>query len=285
METVSIIIPCYNDGDYLMEAIASALAQTYPYLQIIVIDDGSTNASTVEKLALVESADITLVRTKNKGPAAARNEGIRHASGKYIFPLDADDKIDSTYIEKAVKAMETNPECGIVYCRARMFGLVDQEWDLPTYSLRDMLLDNIIFVSALFTKADWRAVGGFPEDCVAGLEDYDFWLSLIERGCAVIQIPETLFFYRIKGEKSHNHQLAKNTEALIAEHMRVFNRHKALFLAHGEDLIPSMKKRILMLEHTPPTNPAQSAGWIRRRVGEIIRNLRKWKNTQNSVES
>jgi len=118
---VSVIIPCYNHGRYLDDAIASVLVQTYQNLEILVIDDGSTEPETIEVLQNYQQPKTRIIRTENQGVAAARNLGIAQAQGTYILPLDADDKIADSYLEKAVTLLESNQQLGIVYCEAEYF--------------------------------------------------------------------------------------------------------------------------------------------------------------------
>ena len=185
MPKVSVIIPCFNQGAFLDEAVDSVLAQTFVDLEIIVVNDGSTDASTRHKLNTYRRDKTRVVTTDNQGLAAARNNGIAAAAGDYILPLDADDRIAPRYIEEAVAVLEAEPDTGIVYCQARLFGAVEADWLLPPYSIDEMLRDNVIFCSALFRRADWEPVGGYDTGMVYGWEDYEFWLSLIERGKAV----------------------------------------------------------------------------------------------------
>ena len=182
-EKVSIITPCYNDGKYIEETIHSILSQTYKNWEMIIIDDGSEDNETIDILKKVELIDnIQVIKTNHVGPAEARNIGIKHSCGEFILPVDADDLIDNTYIEKAVQQMNNNNNIGIVYCHADLFGIKTGPWELPEYSIDKMLIDNIIFVSALFRKSDWEQVGGFKSNMEHGMEDYDFWLSIIELG-------------------------------------------------------------------------------------------------------
>ena len=181
MVKVSVIIPCYNQGRFVDEAVASVRAQSFQDYEIIIVDDGSTDGSAAILQGYNEEK-ICVLSTSNQGLASARNNGIQKASGKYILPLDADDAIQPTYLEQGVQLLEENENLGIVYCRAALFGAVETEWNLPEYSLSEMLLDNVIFCSALFRKSDWQAVGGYDPGMVYGWEDYDFWLSLIELG-------------------------------------------------------------------------------------------------------
>lgn len=198
MDKVSVIMPCFNDGMYIEEAIDSVLAQTYKNIEIIIIDDGSDDQRTIEILDRINNPAIRILHSKRLRPAGARNYGITEATGKYILPVDSDDRIEPTYVEKAVEILEKNKQMGVVYCYADLFGEKSGRWELPDYSFDTMLLDNVVFVTALFYKEDWEKVGGFNTKMKAGMEDYDFWLSLLEMGRDIYQIPEILFHYRIK---------------------------------------------------------------------------------------
>ena len=238
---VSVVMPCYNDGRYIQESVASVKAQTYPDVELIIIDDGSDDSDTIAALdALAKEANVQVLHAAHVGPSAARNTAIRKARGKYILPLDADDTIDPTYIEKAVKRLESHKDTGVVYCEADLFGAQSGKWDLPAYSFESMLFDNIVFVTALFHKADWEKVGGFNENMKAGMEDYDFWLSILGEGKKIEQIPEVLFHYRIK-DSSRTSQFQQDPSRIKETYHQLFDNHRDFILAHADVLIPTMR--------------------------------------------
>lgn len=241
---ISIIIPCYNDGKYIEEAISSVKSQTYTNWEIIVIDDGSTDGQTIEVLKKIRDEGIVVLNGGHHGPAAARNLGIDAAKGKYILPLDADDKIAPTYLEKAIGVMESNPDIGVVYCYADLFGKASGRWELPDYSFSKMLFDNVVFVTSLFYREDWQRVGGFSDFMEYGLEDYDFWLSILELGRQIYQIPEVLFFYRIKAV-SRTTKLKDRTEHMKQMYDVLFEKHKQLYAQHYDLVIPQLRYALL----------------------------------------
>ena len=187
-------MPCYNDGKYIMEAIDSIGKQTYQNWELIIVDDGSDDEETKQIINEIQNPKIKVFHTEHLRPARARNYGIQKAEGKYILPVDSDDRIHEEYMEKAVKKIESNSQIGVVYCKAELFGEKNGPWNLPDYSFEQMLLDNIVFVTALFYKSDWEKVGGFNTSMAQGMEDYDFWLSILSIGREIYQIPEALFF-------------------------------------------------------------------------------------------
>jgi glycosyltransferase involved in cell wall biosynthesis len=224
--TVSVIIPCYNQGQYLDEAVESVLAQTYQDFEIIIINDGSTAPETREILKNYSKPKTIIIHIDNQGIVAARNTAIQASQGKYILPLDADDKIGSTYLERAVQLLENNDNLGIVYCEAEFFGNQREKWELPEYKFPNILLGNVIFCSGFFRKSDWQKIGGYNSNMIDAWEDYDFWLSIIDLGREVYRIPEILFYYRRK-LLSRNETLNRNK--FISSYAKIFNNHKRLY--------------------------------------------------------
>jgi glycosyltransferase involved in cell wall biosynthesis len=234
---VSVVIPCYNQGVYIDEAIDSVFTQTFRDYEIIIVNDGSTDRLTLEKLSNFADPRIRVIHTENQGLAAARNNGIRAAEGEFILPLDADDRIGPTYLEKAVNVLDSSPETGIVYCLAELFGDQTGVWALPEYSLGKLLLNNMIFCSALFRKVDWERVGGYRACMKYGWEDWDFWLSLVRLKLKVQRIPESLFYYRVKS-KSMNASMSYSQKFVML--LRLFSNHHRLYLENFRTLCAAL---------------------------------------------
>jgi glycosyltransferase involved in cell wall biosynthesis len=224
--SVAVVVPVFNPGVLLVETVESIRRQTQP-CELILVDDGSTDADTLEVLASLDTVGVRVIRQKNSGPGSARNTGIRATRATYILPVDADDLIEPDYAEQAVDVLERRPDVGVVYCRADRFGDAQGTWELPPFDSASMAVDNIVFATAMFRRADWALVGGYDEALRRGGEDWDFWLSLIELGREVVQLPDILFHYRIHGEPRNfqRHDLA----GLYAE---VFRKHERFFLDH-----------------------------------------------------
>lgn len=248
MSKVSIIIPCYNLGEYINEAIDSALNQTHQDFEIIVVNDGSTDKKTIQILNSLNEPQVKVIHTTNEGLAKARNIGISDSVGKYILPLDADDKIAPDYLEKAVKILDENKNVGIVYCQASFFGEENSKWDLPEYELSKILIDNLIFCSALYRKDDWDLVGGYKSNMKYGWEDYDFWLSIIELNREVYRIPEYLFFYRKRNDSMAS---LMSRENFYYSYKVLVKNHQDLYINNIEyifEYIYSLRDRILEKE-------------------------------------
>jgi glycosyltransferase involved in cell wall biosynthesis len=196
---VSVVIPCYNQGRYLEETVRSVLASTYRPLELLLINDGSTDDS-LESARLLEKKypEVRVIDQPNSGVARARNTGIRAAKGEFVLPLDGDDTISDAYIGEAVAVLQQRPEVKVVYCQAVKFSETGQKaWKLKPFSLRALARDNMIFVSALVRKSDALAVGGFSEDMRMGREDWEFWIKMLKTGGDVVQLPFVGFYYRL----------------------------------------------------------------------------------------
>jgi glycosyltransferase involved in cell wall biosynthesis len=234
MPKASIIIPCYNQGTYIDEAVDSVLNQSYEDFEIIIVNDGSTDEYTNRLLAEYRKPGTRILHTRNQGLAMARNTAISEALGNYILPLDADDRIAPGYLEKAISILEKDPDTGIVYCLGELFGARQRSIRAPEFTLRKMLLSNLIFSSAFFRKQDWEKVDGYNPNMRYGCEDWDFWLSLIELGRKVHRIPEVLFYYRVKDISMNT---SMDREKRLEMHMQIMRNHKGLYIDHMRPLL------------------------------------------------
>ncbi|MDP3920830.1 MAG: glycosyltransferase family A protein [Candidatus Omnitrophota bacterium] len=226
MPTVSVIITCYNHGTYLDDAVNSVLAQSYNDYEIIVVNDGSTALATNRLLVNYSRPRLRILKTENRGLAEARNFGIRNSTGKYILPLDSDDTIASSYLEWAVPILEQHSNIKIVYGKARLFGERNEVFKLTPFAIDEMLVHNQIFCTAFFRRSDFDATQGYDPGMKGGWEDWDFWLTLLEQGGEVYQIPETVFFYRIRHDSMAASLTPKMKESL---RKRIFENHEELY--------------------------------------------------------
>lgn len=194
---VSVIIPCYNHAKYLFASVDSVINQTYPNWECIIVNDGSPDHTEIVARELCnKDSRIKYVKKKNGGLADSRNFGIVNSNGKYLLPLDADDKIHPTYLAKAVNVLDNN-SVDIVYCDGEYFDEKSGNMKLENFDPEMMLFQNQLFCSALFKRSDFDSTDGFDTSLTA-FEDWDFWLSLMEQGKNFYKIPEVLFYYRYK---------------------------------------------------------------------------------------
>lgn len=254
-DLVSVVIPTYNGGRYIVSTINSALAQTYFPIEVIVVDDGSSD-DLVSVLQPVWSR-IHYVRQENKGPAAARNHGIRLSKGVYIAFLDHDDIWLPEKIAAHVALMKENPACGLVYSFHRLIDgsgkHIDNRAPLDSPSgkvLLDFAFKNRIttFSATLFRRSVFDVIGFLDEsDELLTADDYDIYLRVLEK-YEVLFAPGSPVYYRI-----HDGNLVKNYymnySATVAVLNRLLNRAKGNVDAVSYRKMKSATSRNLKREH------------------------------------
>jgi glycosyltransferase involved in cell wall biosynthesis len=198
---ISVVVPCFNHGEFLPEAVASVTAVGRKDIELIVIDDGSTDQRTREEVQRLEAQGIKAILQENKGLAGARNAAIREARGEYIFPLDADDRMRADWIDAAIQVLDSQPKVGVVYGDAQCFGTRTARWRVGPFDPDQLLVWNYIHASALYRRSIWEQNRGYDGTMpVQGLEDWDFWLGALERGWGFVYIPQIFFDYRQAAE-------------------------------------------------------------------------------------
>ncbi|QED37759.1 glycosyltransferase [Antarcticibacterium arcticum] len=244
---VSIIIPCFNDAQYIEQAVASALAQTLQQKEIIVIDDGS-NIETKAVLKNLEPKIDKLITQQNKGASAARNIGIENSKWDYIIVLDSDDYFDPSFAAKALEIISKDEQIKIVTCYANIF----KEKEIlkiikpKEAELKDFLLYNCAIGNSIFRKRDFYNSGGYDEDMKDGYEDWEFYIRLLKNGGISKVIPEILFNYRQK--KISNSSIARSKKYELLKY--IYFKHKDLYLIHYESFVDHLVARLEVVEKT-----------------------------------
>lgn len=223
---VSVIIPCYNDGLFIAETIESVKQQSYNNWQCIIVNDGSAD-NTGEVVQRVTAADerFIYIETENNGPAAARNAGIEKASGFLILPLDADDIISANYIEKCVEIFAEDENVKLVYG----FEQHDLKSIKPPkpYIWETFLFTNMIHCCGMFKKEDWKNMGGYDINMRYGLEDWEFWISLIHKTGKVIRVDAVTLYVRTKPvsrtTRMQSLQQAEMKQYIYKKHTKFYN--------------------------------------------------------------
>ncbi|GAB6066988.1 hypothetical protein JCM13664_03060 [Methylothermus subterraneus] len=201
---ISVIMPCHNAAAYVAEAIGSVRTQTFQDWELIVVDDGSSDASAeiVTRLAQ-EDGRIRLLRQENQGPYPARNLGLRHARGEYVAFLDADDWWDPTFLEKMHRAFLQN-QADLAYCGWQ--NVAENGPSRPPYVPPDYLQERDFWQRLLYScpwpihaaltkRAAIEAVGGFATYAFTSM-DYDLWLKIAAHTRKWARVPEVLAYYR-----------------------------------------------------------------------------------------
>jgi alpha-1,6-rhamnosyltransferase len=185
---VSVVVPAYNAEEFIRPALESLLAQDWPEFEVIVVDDGSTDATA----EITESYEgVRCIRQRNAGPAAARNAGAREAGGAFVANFDSDDLLPPTRLTLQASYLLEHADIGCVFGR--------QEWiDPPPWLVRDAVygdLDGIPLTSAMFRREVLLDLGGYDESFVHG-EDTDLLIRMREAGIDYHVLPETVVYRR-----------------------------------------------------------------------------------------
>src|SRR5438094_6811426 len=140
---VSIVIPCFNHGAMLREALVSVEAvRNENLLEVIIVDDGSSDAETIRILKEVADAGYAVVSQPNLRVSAARNTGIRLARGEFILPLDSDNRLRDVYLKEGVSLLKENPGIGVIYADAEYFGEKNGRWQVQEFDLLSLIRKN-----------------------------------------------------------------------------------------------------------------------------------------------
>lgn len=194
--SVSVVVPCRNGGEFIDGLLASLAKQTFRDFEIIIVDDGSSDAETREKLVSLDP-DIRVIYQYRLYTAGARNTGILEASAEFILPLDCDDVLEPCFLAETVPLLRAAPpEVGFVFTHMRLVhaveGVLSRHFD-PF----DQLFLNQLPYCMLLRRSAWESVGGYDERMRDGNEDWEFNLRLMQHGFRGIELPKPLFVYRV----------------------------------------------------------------------------------------
>lgn len=276
---VSIVIPCFDtDPDQLAESIASAQAQTYPSVEVIVVDDGSSRPETRAFLDRLEGDHVRLLRQDNRGVSAARNHGMSEARGAFLLPLDGDDLLDPAYLAATVPWLRDSPGLAIVSTRAEYFGGRTGLMDLPDPSLPWMVAQNSLHNTSLFRRCDFVRLDGYDESLALGFEDHEWWVRLLLDGGEAHLLEEVLFRYRI--QTSSRNEVASSSHAALRDLRAAMVRNNP---AHSQDLTRMALEALdtsLERMHTAETRVAQ----LEHHLGPVVRAFDRHPGIKNALE-
>jgi hypothetical protein len=223
---VSVIIPAYNQGHYLAEAIQSVLNQNYADFEILVVDDGSTD-NTADIANSLTDERVRYIYQDNKGLSAARNTGIRHAIGKYITYLDSDDMFLPKSLDTLVEALDKNPVYGFAAGRA----IPIDEYNNPIgeiigdpllEDINHLLLGNPFQVGSVLLDIMWQTKVGLFDETLRSYEDWDMWIRLARANCPMTRVAEPVFLYRF-----HRGQMTRQGKQMTTATFAVLDKHFA----------------------------------------------------------
>jgi len=279
---VTVIIPCYNDGIYIDEAVNSILSQTYSNYEIIIVDDGSNDQTTVNKLKQYKCSNIKVLFKSNGGVSSARNYGVRHTNSEYILFLDADDIFDSTFLEKAVNILDNRSEIGVVTCYARYFVENDfnkttDVWRPKGGGVENFLVENNAVGNSLVRHVCWKDAGGYDETLLSS-EDRDFWIKITKNGWIIHAIPEILFHYRRAAKSKYwkfKNQRPEIIKHIVSNNVDVYSKYVVECLYEKEKELYYYKRKVDEVQNKLKKSPPYIIGYYITYPNRKIRKLLK----------
>lgn len=215
---ITIVMPFFNGKQYIDETINCVLNQTFPYWELIIVDDGSTEKESIEKIKEIETIDkrIKVVLKENGGPAMARDYGAALASkdSKYLLFLDNDDLINKTYLECAYWTLQTNKDASWAYTDVVNFQEENYKW-IKWFDCEIEKTTNLLVNTALIRKEDFLEVNGYELKEKAVNEDWNLWLKLLAKGKKPVRMNYDGFWYRRKSQGSELQRSKQNQKRAL----------------------------------------------------------------------
>lgn len=235
-QLLSVVIPFFNMGKWIEETLDSVIQSSYKELEIIIVDDGSTDKQSIEKLDLLKRKyNFKLITQKNRGLAEARNTGAENAKGQYLAFIDADDKVAPTYFAKAIKILNQKSNVFFVGSWVQYFELSNAIWPAFTPEPPYILYYNTVCSGGLVFKADaFKKSGRNDSTLIYGLEDWESVISLLENNLHGVIIPEPLYFYRIRKASMAR---SFTNEKLLFSLKYIANKHKGFYAEYANELV------------------------------------------------
>lgn len=240
-DEVSIIIPTHNDAPFLVEALASVAASTSGACEVLVLDDGTTDRESLRILDRLRATGQRVLRQERRGLAEARNRLVAESRGRFLLPLDADNRLVPGFVERAMEAFRHDPGLGVVYGDRRLFGLQQGDVTVPEPRLDRLVNVNTIDACAMYRRELWADVGGY--DVTFCFEDWEFWLHAMKRGWRFRHLPGIAFEYRVRSR-------SLVTRGMHPRHRLRFRRR--LVRKHADLLLSLMPTAMRALAGTRP---------------------------------
>ncbi len=238
--SVTFVIPCFNHGAFVADAVASALAQHDADTRAVVVndgsDDGTTPAACDALLGRFGADRVRVIHQPNRGLPSARNAGAREAGTDYLVFLDADDWVEPAFVRTLAAALVAERAAGRddashAYCQERLVGLGEGIWRVPEWDALLLLITNLHPVTCLVRRERFEAVGGFDETMVGGYEDWELWVRMSVRGWRGVRVAEPLFVWRRHSHSTMIFDAVARHDELYA---KIIQRNRSHYERHME---------------------------------------------------
>lgn len=267
--SVRVVIPCYNHGRYVREAVESAFALEDADVEVVIVDDGSDDGNSPAACDACQALGATVIHQPNGGLSAARNRGAAGAQTEYLAFLDADDLLLPHFARDLAAAIEAELQAGRddvshAYGQEQVTGIHELIWKVPPWDPVRELITNLHPVTALLRRSVFERAGGFDESMRHGHEDWEFWIRCVALGLRGVRVEKPVFVWR----RFH-------TESLLYEALDCYERNVAHVIARHADLyrehaLPIVARALQMLHDAEAT-------WLDEDFGSIhLRNRRAW---------
>jgi glycosyltransferase involved in cell wall biosynthesis len=227
---VAVVVPCFNDGDTLENTLASVDRQDEP-VELVVVDDGSTDPDTLQLLDRIAAGGRRVLRRPNGGLSAARMTGVAGTSAPYVFPLDADDELAEGALRRLADALDAHPEAKLAWGDTEIFDAVDLRFrGVDQLDAWHLTYVNDLPGTTLIRRDALLEAGGYV--LPAGYEDWDLWLSFVERGWNGVYVPGLALRYRRRQGRMNEASLGRHGSLyadIRARHPELFRRRRALW--------------------------------------------------------
>lgn len=251
MPKLSVIIPCFNSEATLNATLESVFKQSLSDWEAIIVNDGSLdNLGSIAKQWVEKDNRFKYFEKENGGLGSARNYGIKKAKGRFILPLDSDNKVRPLFAETAIDSFLVNQDVGVVYGNAMYFGEKEGIWTMGNFNKYRLMVNNYIDACALIKKSVFDDVGLYDEHLpYQGHEDWEFWLRVINSKYKFLYIDMIAFNYRVEKQSMINSfdkdMMTKNTDYIKRKHFQLYIDTFSELLTENNNLKSAFNERFI----------------------------------------
>jgi GT2 family glycosyltransferase len=241
---VSVVTPCYNQGALLVESIASVERCAPPGCELIIVNDGSHEPRTLEILEILKRCGYFILDQENQGLSAVRNTAVSMARGRYILPLDDDNRIRPNFIQDAKRVLDSSPDVGVVYGDRYELGLRTGGQHVPEFDLHKILEDNYIDACAMFRKELWKSCEGY-DPRMSPWEDWELWVNAAGAGWRFHHLPYPCFDYRVRPDSLIARTSTIETHREVRE--RILRKHPGSHVGLLSSKVVAKEEQVALL--------------------------------------